>query len=65
MTLVRTLLDRIADAESDVQKLLTEFPNDPSAYEAGILIANKKGDDALAAEYQGKLNAIVNTEAEP
>ena len=53
-------LDRIAEAESGMQKLRTEFPANPNTHEAGILLARKKGDNALAAEYQGKLDAITN-----
>lgn len=54
-----TQLDRLEEAHSDMRKLLSEYPEDPSTFEAGILLASKEGDDILAAEYQRKLDAIT------
>lgn len=56
-----TQLDRLAEAHSDMRKLLVEYPENPNTFEAGILLASKEGDDTLAAEYQSKLDAITSS----
>jgi tetratricopeptide (TPR) repeat protein len=53
-------LDRLTEADSDLQKLTTDYPDDPNTFYAGILVAKKKGDDSLAEQYQAKLNTISN-----
>ena len=53
-------LDRLSEAQSDMRKLLSEYPDNPNTFEAGILLARKVGDDTLAAEYQRKLDAITS-----
>lgn len=53
-------LDRVTEAESDMQKLTSAYPDDPNTFYAGVLVAKKKGDEALAEQYQAKLNAISN-----
>ena len=53
-------LNKITDAESDFEELMTLYPENPHTYQAGILVARKKGDEALAAEYEAKLNASSN-----
>jgi len=52
-------LDRLEEAHSDMRKLLSEYPEDPNTFEAGILLASREGDDTLAAEYQQKLDTIT------
>ena len=55
-------LDRMTEAESDLRELVTEYSENASTYEAGLLVARKKGDESLAAEYEAKLNANSNGE---
>jgi len=55
-------LDRIDEAQTDLQKLATEFPESINTYEAGLLVATKKGDLSLAADYEEKLKAMLNAE---
>lgn len=57
-------LDKIAEAEVDMVTLMSEYPENANTYEAGVLVAAKKGDEALAAEYQAKLNALANGESQ-
>ena len=50
-------LDRITEAESDLEKLVAKYPEDANTYEAGLLVARKKGDESLAADYEAKLKS--------
>jgi tetratricopeptide (TPR) repeat protein len=53
-------LDRVAEAESDMQKLTSAYPDDPNTFYAGMLVAKSKGDEVLAEQYKAKLDAISN-----
>lgn len=50
-------LDRLIEAESDLERLVTKYPDDANTHEAGMLVATKKGDDSLAAEYKRIMDA--------
>lgn len=56
-------LDRIEEAQSDFETLLSAYPENRNTYEAGLLVARKKGDESLAKEYEMKLNALSSGEA--
>jgi tetratricopeptide (TPR) repeat protein len=57
-------LGKIAEAEVDMATLTSEYPENANTYEAGVLVATKNGDEALAAEYQAKLNALANGQSQ-
>jgi hypothetical protein len=52
----QSTLDRIKEAESELEKLVAEYPDNANTYEAGLLVATKNGNETLAAEYEDKLN---------
>ena len=56
-------LDRLSEAEADLQELLERYPDDADTYEAGLLVATKKGDESLVAEYEEKLRAKLAGDA--
>jgi Tfp pilus assembly protein PilF len=53
-------LDRLDDAESDLKELVAKYPDDGNTHEAGLMVATRKGDTSLAAEYENKLKANSN-----
>ena len=50
-------LDRIPEAESDLEMLIAKYSEDAYTYEAGLLVARKKSDESLAADYEAKLKS--------
>ena len=56
-------LGKTAEAEADLKRLLSDYPENKNTYEAGLLVATKNGDASLAEEYQAKLTALASQES--
>lgn len=57
-------LDRDSEAQSDLDFLLQEYPQNADTYQAGILVAKKSGNDALVEQYRLKLRSITSSDSQ-